>query len=78
MRVVAQTQGPLAHCVFFPVGFECSLAVSLGGERIKMGSHLQAEGNSGGCGSLGLPPTLLQLHSEDENRHRRGSHGEVH
>lgn len=45
--VVAHPQGPLAHRVFFLVGFDCSLTVRLGEESIKMGGHLWLEGRAG-------------------------------
>ena len=44
MGVVAHPQGPLAHGTLFPVGFEGSLAIGLGGEGCEMGAHLQTEG----------------------------------
>lgn len=45
--VVAHAQGPLAHGTLFAVGSESSLAVSLGGEGVEMGSHLWTGGGAG-------------------------------
>lgn len=52
--VGAHPQGPLAHGTLFPVGFECSLAISLGGEGIEMGAHLWTEDRSRSAGRRAL------------------------
>ena len=54
MGVVAHPQGSLAHRMLLLVGFECSLAISLGGEGIEMGTHLWIEG-SRSVGTRRLP-----------------------
>ena len=71
MGVVAHPQGSLAHSTLFPVGFEGSLAMGLGGEGIEMGAHLWTEGERvsghecsgarpGGSPSFpGRPPTSI-------------------
>lgn len=45
--VVPHPQGPLAHSTLLPVGFECSLAISLRGEGVEVGAHLWTEGRVG-------------------------------
>lgn len=64
MGVVAHPQGPLAHSTLLPVGFECSLAISLRGEGIEVGAHLWTEGRVGVSapgGSSRLSPLSLPL-----------------
>lgn len=52
--VVAHPQGPLAHGMLLLVGSECSLAISLSGEGIEMGTHLWM-GESRSVGTQLLP-----------------------
>lgn len=76
MRVVAHAKGALAHCILFPVGFESSLAVGLGGECSKSGAHLlevrYAPGDVQVHGRLVLPqlaaPGLIQLPQDHRER----------
>lgn len=58
--VVAHPQGPLAHSTLFPVSFERSLAIVLGGEGIQMGAHLWTEGKSRSVG-MSAPGALVQV-----------------
>lgn len=55
VSVAAHPQGPLAHRTLFLVGSDCSLAISLGGEGVKMGAHLWLEGSTGQRARV--PPT---------------------
>lgn len=77
--VVAHPQGPLAYSALFPVGFEGSLAIGLGGEGRKMGAHLRTEGElvSGHecSGAPGMP--LPSIFDNEDCCHREPNRGKV-